>query len=89
MRDAGKLAIDCSEHDRQAIFVACQLVALADGRVWREASTLSSVGDALRLSKHQQTKIARQVRKQPKRKCPLPKTDAGKQLMFHFAVEVA
>lgn len=89
MDDLGTLVGDCTEHDRHAVFVACQLVALADGRVWREASTLSHIGDTLKLNKQGQTKISRQVRKQPKRKCPMPKTDTGRRLMFHFAMEVA
>lgn len=89
MLDVETLVDDCTEPDRHAVFIACQLVALADGRVWREASALDGVGDALKLKKQQRVRIARQVRKQPKRKCPMPRSEAGKRLMFHFAAQVA
>jgi hypothetical protein len=89
LRDVEAKVAQCSESDRQAIFVACQIVAMADGRVWREANVLDHIGDVLGLSKKLQTRIAREIRKQPKRKCPAPQSEAGKQLMFHFAAKVA
>ncbi|MDA1017765.1 MAG: ankyrin repeat domain-containing protein [Planctomycetota bacterium] len=89
MCDVETLLAQCADSDCRAIFVACQFVAMADGRIWREARALDRIGDALGLSKKHQLRIAREVRKQPKRKCPAPRSNSGKRLMFHFAVEVA
>ncbi|REJ92461.1 MAG: hypothetical protein DWQ29_04705 [Planctomycetota bacterium] len=86
--DIKALTGECPEADRAAIYTACRIVAMADGRVWREADVVNRIGDDLQLPKKAQREIARQVQS-GLRRCDTPASHAGKRLMFEFALDVA
>ena len=86
--DLTALAEQCSESDREAAYRACWIVALADGRLRGETAVLRQIGEQLQLSGKSQRVIARKVQR-GKRSVSDPGSDAGRQLMFQCALDVA
>lgn len=88
MTEIQRLASDCSTSERESAYRASWIVALADGRLDGEREQLDEIALGLRLDEHAVREIESDVRS-GSRKCPAPKSEAARRLMFQCAIDVA